>query len=103
MCPSPHNIKSFGGRAAVSFHIAAPVGARPPRRHPHSTTAPKTLPSPPCSRFCRETSFTISPRKDPKAEMRLKSSAALQFDVPLQQTEIGLKYTYGVYYYQARQ
>ncbi len=30
-------------------------------------------------------------------------SPSVQFNVPLQQTEIGLKYTYGLYYYQQRQ
>jgi hypothetical protein len=42
-----------------------PVGARPPRRHPHSTGTPETLPPPPCSRFFRETSLTTAPHDLP--------------------------------------
>src|ERR1017187_2360034 len=57
-----------------SFVGRPPVGARPPRRHPHSTCLPKTLPSPPCSRFFREMPITSEPKKDPMAVLRLRSS-----------------------------
>ena len=38
-----------------------PVGARPPRRRPHSTSTPETLPPSPCSWFFQETSLTTAP------------------------------------------
>lgn len=51
------------------------AGVRPPRRHPHSTNMPKSLPSPPCSRFFRENSFTTFLKKVPMAAVRLRLSA----------------------------
>jgi hypothetical protein len=40
---------------------------------------------------------------DKQGSAGFEVSPSLQLSVPLQQTEIGLKYTYGLYYYQTRQ
>ncbi len=46
--------------------------------------------------------YTTSPNGDKQGSAGFEVSPSVQFNVPLQQTEIGLKYTYGLYYYQAR-
>ncbi len=45
--------------------------------------------------------YTTSPQKQGSAGFEVSPSFSL--NVPLQQTEIGLRYTYGLYYYQERQ
>jgi hypothetical protein len=47
--------------------------------------------------------YTTSPNGQKVGSAGFEVSPSVQFDVPLQQTEIGLKYTYGMYYYQQRQ
>ena len=44
--------------------------------------------------------YTTSPNGDKQGSAGFEVSPSVQFNVPLQQTEIGLKYTYGLYYYQ---
>jgi hypothetical protein len=46
--------------------------------------------------------YTTSPNGDKQGSAGYEVSPSLQLNVPLQQTEIGLKYTYGLYYYQER-
>jgi len=46
--------------------------------------------------------FTTSPNGDKQGSAGYEVSPSVQFNVPLQQTDIGLKYTYGLYYYQER-
>jgi hypothetical protein len=46
--------------------------------------------------------YTTSPNGDKQGSAGYEVSPSIQLDVPLQQTEIGLKYTYGLYYYQER-
>jgi hypothetical protein len=45
--------------------------------------------------------YTTSPQKQGSAGV--EASPSFSLNVPLQQTEIGLRYTYGLYYYQSRQ
>jgi hypothetical protein len=45
--------------------------------------------------------YTTSPQKQGSAGFEVSPQFSL--NVPLQQTEIGLRYTYGLYYYQSRQ
>ncbi len=45
--------------------------------------------------------YTTTPQKQGSAGF--EASPSFSLNVPLQQTEIGLRYTYGVYYYQDRQ
>ncbi len=47
--------------------------------------------------------FTTSPNGHKQGSAGFEVSPTVGFDVPLQQTEIGLRYTYGMYYYQERQ
>ena len=47
--------------------------------------------------------YTTSPNGDKQGSGGFEVSPSLQLNVPLQQTVIGLKYTYGMYYYQDRQ
>jgi Putative beta-barrel porin 2 len=47
--------------------------------------------------------YTTSSNGNKQGSTGFEVSPSVQFDVPLQQTQIGLKYTYGMYYYQARQ
>jgi hypothetical protein len=47
--------------------------------------------------------YTTSPNGQKQGSAGFEVSPSVQFNVPLQQTEIGLKYTYGLYYYQQRQ
>ncbi|MEJ0091122.1 MAG: outer membrane beta-barrel protein [Limisphaerales bacterium] len=47
--------------------------------------------------------YTTSPNGNKQGSAGFEVSPSLQLNVPLQQTEIGLKYTYGLYYYQERQ
>jgi hypothetical protein len=46
--------------------------------------------------------YTTSPNGDKQGSAGYEVSPSLQLNIPLQQTEIGLKYTYGLYYYQER-
>lgn len=46
--------------------------------------------------------YTTSPNGNKQGSAGYEISPSLQLSVPLQQTEIGLKYTYGLYYYQER-
>lgn len=46
--------------------------------------------------------YTTSSNGNKQGSAGYEISPTVQFDVPLQQTEIGLKYTYGLYYYQER-
>jgi hypothetical protein len=47
--------------------------------------------------------YTTSPNGDKQGSGGFEVSPSVQLSVPLQQTEFALKYTYGLYYYQARQ
>jgi hypothetical protein len=47
--------------------------------------------------------YTTSPNGQKQGSAGFEVSPSVGFDVPLQQTEIGLRYTYGMYYYQKRQ
>jgi hypothetical protein len=47
--------------------------------------------------------YTTSSNGNKQGSAGFEVSPSLQLNVPLQQTEIGLKYTYGMYYYQERQ
>jgi hypothetical protein len=47
--------------------------------------------------------YTTSPNGNKQGSAGFEVSPSIQLNVPLQQTEIGLKYTYGLYYYQERQ
>ncbi len=47
--------------------------------------------------------YTTSPNGNKQGSAGFEVSPSIQFNVPLQQTEIGFKYTYGLYYYQERQ
>jgi hypothetical protein len=47
--------------------------------------------------------YTTSPNGNKQGSGGFELSPSVSFDVPLQQTEIGLRYTYGLYYYQDRQ
>jgi hypothetical protein len=46
--------------------------------------------------------YTTSPDGQKQGSAGYEVSPSIQLNVPLQQTEIGLKYTYGLYYYQER-
>jgi hypothetical protein len=46
--------------------------------------------------------YTTSPNGQKQGSAGYEASPTIQLSVPLQQTEIGLKYTYGLYYYQER-
>src|SRR5580693_1677236 len=46
--------------------------------------------------------YTTSSNGNKQGSAGYEVSPTVQFNVPLQQTEIGLKYTYGLYYYQER-
>jgi hypothetical protein len=47
--------------------------------------------------------YTTSPNGQKQGSAGFEVSPSLALTVPLQQTEIGLRYTYGLYYYQERQ
>jgi Putative beta-barrel porin 2 len=47
--------------------------------------------------------YTTSPNGQKQGSAGFEVSPSVGIDVPLQQTEIGLRYTYGLYYYQERQ
>ena len=47
--------------------------------------------------------YTTSPNGQKQGSGGFEVSPSVSFDVPLQQTELGLRYTYGMYYYQDRQ
>ena len=47
--------------------------------------------------------YATSPNGNKQGSAGFEVSPSVQFNVPLQQTEIGIKYTYGLYYYQQRQ
>ena len=47
--------------------------------------------------------YTTSPNGHKQGSAGFEVSPSAGFDMPLQQTEIGLRYTYGMYYYQERQ
>jgi Putative beta-barrel porin 2 len=47
--------------------------------------------------------YTTSSNGNKQGSAGYEVSPSVQLNVPLQQTEIGLKYTYGLYYYQERQ
>jgi Putative beta-barrel porin 2 len=47
--------------------------------------------------------YTTSSNGNKQGSAGFEASPSIQFNVPLQQTEIGIKYTYGLYYYQQRQ
>jgi LysM repeat protein len=46
--------------------------------------------------------YSTSPNGQKQGSAGYEVSPSVGFDVPLQQTEIGLRYTYGLYYYQER-
>src|SRR5271156_5849545 len=47
--------------------------------------------------------YSTSPNGQKQGSGGFEVSPSLQLSVPLQQTELAVKYTYGLYYYQARQ
>ena len=47
--------------------------------------------------------YTTSPNGDKQGSAGFEVSPSIQLSVPLEQTELTLKYTYGLYYYQERQ
>ena len=47
--------------------------------------------------------YSTSPNGTKQGSFGFEVSPSLSLNVPLQQTEIGLRYTYGLYYYQKRQ
>src|SRR5271170_552413 len=47
--------------------------------------------------------YTTSPNGQKQGSAGFEVSPSLSLNVPLQQTEIGVRYTYGMYYYQERQ
>ncbi len=47
--------------------------------------------------------YTTSPNGQKQGSAGFEVSPSVGFAVPLQQTELGLRYTYGLYYYQERQ
>jgi len=53
--------------------------------------------------------FTMTTTKQPQTswgatrQLRFEVSPQLELNVPLQQTELGVRYTYGLYYYQKRE